>query len=427
MESFANENGMYILYRQKDWFLPCAGSVRAGLPRAGGVKVEFSVSEEERRFRDEVRTWIEENKPREKRPDEGPEMRDFDTSWQRRQYEGGWAGISWPQEYGGRGLGLTEQLIWYEEYARANAPWIGSIFVGLNHGGPTLIARGSEEQKSRYLPAILRGEEIWCQGFSEPNAGSDLAGIRTRAEIDGDDLVVNGQKIWTSFAYVADFQELLVRTDPAAPKHKGITWAVCDMRSKGIEIRRIRAMSGRSEFAEVFYNDVRVPLKNVVGEINDGWSVAMSTLGFERGTAFISAQVEMTEQLERLVRLAETTPDRNGKPAIRSERIGHMLARLRAEVNALRAMTHMSVSRARRGDAPGPRGSVIRLYFSGIHIRMAQLAREIVGDGLFAADGDERHWAFEYFACFRSTIAAGTSEIQRNIIGERLLGLPKGS
>lgn len=349
----------------------------------------------------------------------------FDTEWQRKQFEGGWAGISWPKEYGGRGLSLVEQLIWHEEYARAHAPWVGSCFVGLNHGGPTLIARGREEQKVRHLPSILRGDEIWCQGFSEPGAGSDLASLRTRGVIEGDELVVNGQKIWTSFAPVADFQELLVRTDPAAPKHKGITWVICDMTAPGIEIREIRAMSGKRQFAEVFYDNVRIPLSNVVGEINDGWSVAMSTLGFERGTAFMSEQVELAEKLESLVELARGTVGPDGRrPAIADDEIAGKLSVLRAEVNGLRAMTYMTVSRARSGPLDS-RSSITRLFFAEIQKRMRRLALDIVGDEFFEPDSFGRTWPFQYYDGFRYTIAAGTSEVQRNIIGERVLGLPR--
>lgn len=386
--------------------------------------MEFTVTGEMASFRDEVRTWLEENKPSERRPVDGPEMREFDTGWQRRQYDGGWAGIAWPTEYGGRGLGLTEQLIWYEEYARAGAPAPGSMFVALNHGGPTLIARGTEAQKSFHLPLILRGDAVWCQGFSEPNAGSDLAALNTRAHVEGDHLVVNGQKIWTSFAQHSRYQELLVRTDPTSAKHKGITWAICDMTTPGIEIRPIRTMSGRYAFAEVFYTDVRIPLENVVGEINDGWSVAMATLGFERGTAFMSAQVELSMRVERLIELARTTRRPGGGNAIDDDGMSSALARLRADVTALRAITYLTVSRARRAPLDS-RASITKLFHSEIQKRIQRLAVEILGDGIFAGEGVEKIWTFDYYDTFWATIAAGTSEVQRNIIGERVLGLPR--
>src|SRR5579875_882482 len=227
-------------------------------------------------------------------------------------YDAGWAGIAWPKAYGGRGATLMEQLIWFEEYARADAPDLSTLFVGLNHDGPTLMACGTEAQKAYHLPRILRGEVVWCQGFSEPNAGSDLAALQTRAVIDGDHLVVTGQKIWTSFGHVAEFQELLVRTDPEAPKHKGITWVICEMNRPGIEIRPIKTLAGNSDFCEVFYDGVRIPLANVVGRLNDGWRVAMATLSFERGTAFVPEQVRLARRVEELAELARTVPGPRG-------------------------------------------------------------------------------------------------------------------
>ncbi|MDT5266648.1 MAG: hypothetical protein QOI90_3274, partial [Mycobacterium sp.] len=242
-------------------------------------------------FRDQVRTWLDENKPTEPRPRDDAGIREYDLAWQRTQWEGGWAGIAWPEAYGGKGLTLLPQLIWYEEYAARGFPGIDACFVGNSHAGPTLITRATDGQKSFHLPKILRGEVIWCQGFSEPDAGSDLAALRTKAVIDGEHLVVSGQKLWTSFATVADYQELLVRTDNTGSKHKGITWVICDMSTPGIDIRPIETIEGGSEFCEVFYDDVRIPLGNVVGNVGEGWSVAMATLSFERGTAFTANQV----------------------------------------------------------------------------------------------------------------------------------------
>ena len=219
------------------------------------------LSKEDVDFREEARTWLRANVPPETRPVPATDARDYDLAWQRTLYDAGWAGIAWPEEYGGKGLSLLRQMLWYEENARVRAPHVGVCFVGLNHGGPTLIAEGSDRQKQEHLPLILRGEVVWCQGFSEPDAGSDLASLRTRAVLDGDHLVVTGQKVWTSYANVADYQELLVRTDPAAPKHAGITWVVCDMRSPGVEIRPITTMAGDDNFCEVFYTDVRIPVR----------------------------------------------------------------------------------------------------------------------------------------------------------------------
>jgi alkylation response protein AidB-like acyl-CoA dehydrogenase len=385
--------------------------------------MDLNFSPADREFREEVRTWLHEHGPKEPRPKGGQVMREFDLAWQRTQFEGGWAGIAWPQEYGGRGMSLTQQLIWHEEYALVRAPDVGSNFVGLNHGGPTLIARASDEQKSFHLPKILRGESVWCQGFSEPDAGSDLAALKTSAVVDGDELVVTGQKIWTSFAEVADYQELLVRTDRTLGKHKGITWVIADMKTPGIEVRPIRTIVRDNHFAEVFYNEARIPLSNIVGQLHDGWSVAMSTLGFERGTAFMSRQVAMSQQVERLVELARERVGPSGRPLIDDEHVAYRLADVRAEVAALRAMTIAVVSRNARVDVPGPEGSMIKLYFSSVMQELGRLAIDLVGPDALVFD--RLGWTWQYMHSFASTIGGGTSEIQRNIIGERVLGLPR--
>ncbi len=368
--------------------------------------MDLDLTADELAFRDEVRTWLRENVPREPRPTDGPEMRPYDLAWQAKQYEGGWAGISWPRAYGGRGLSLVQQMIWHEEYALAGAPYIGTCFVGINHAGPTLIARADEDQKSFHLPKILRGEVVWCQGFSEPDAGSDLASLQTRAEIDGDELVVTGQKIWTSYADDAEYQELLVRTNRDVPKHKGITWVICDMRLPGIDIRPIKTMAHTHHFCEVFYDEVRIPLANVVGDINDGWSVAMSTLSFERGTAFMAEQVEMSRTVEELIEVAaETTGPDGRRPAIDDDEIARRLAEARAEIAALRAMTYAGISRNARQAAPGPEGSIIRLYHGEANQRLYRLAMDILGlDGLHhVMVGRKGGWSGTYLRVFAST------------------------
>jgi alkylation response protein AidB-like acyl-CoA dehydrogenase len=390
------------------------------------VDLDFTV--EQRDFRQEVRTWLAEHKPAGPRPDDAAGIRDYDTGWQRTQHEGGWAGIAWPKEYGGRGLSLLEQLIWYEEYGRAGLPSMDSMFVGLNHAGPTLILRGTSEQKAAHLPAILTGDAVWCQGFSEPGAGSDLASLRTRATIDGDDLVVSGQKIWTSSANVADWQELLVRTDPAASRHRGITWVICDMHAPGIDVRPIESMDREREFCEVFYDDVKIPLSNVVGEVNDGWSVAMSTLSFERGTAFTAGQVRLASTVEALISLAAQRPGPLGRgTALADAELATRLATARAEVAALRAMTYAAISRGARQQTPGPEGSIVKLYFSELEKRIARLSMDLLGpDSLrFVSKWLPGGWTGDYLRSFASTIGGGTSEIQRNIIGERVLLLPR--
>jgi len=379
------------------------------------VEIRFSPAEEA--FRAEARAWLEANMPRTPRPADLRARADYDLGWQRRMHDAGWAGIAWPRAYGGRGATLMEQLIWYEEYARAGAPDISTLFVGLNHAGPTLIACGSEAQKAYHLPRILRGDVIWCQGFSEPNAGSDLASLQTRAVVDGDHLVVTGQKIWTSFAHIAEFQELLVRTDPEAPRHRGITWVICPMNTPGIEIRPITTLTGGSDFAEVFYDGVRVPLANVVGQLNDGWRVAMATLSFERGTAFLSEQVRIARRVDELVAVART----GGATA--DHEIARRLARAQAEVDAMRAMSYRSISLAARTGTPGAEASLIRLFFSELVQRLDLLTMDILGTA--GVTDPTSRTTVGYLAGLAQTIGGGTKDIQRNIIAERGLGLPR--
>ncbi len=389
--------------------------------------MHLAFAAEDELFRDEVRTWLSEHAPTERRPRDVAGMRAYDLAWQRQQYDAGWAGISWPVEFGGRGLSLTQQLIWHEEYARTGLPPIDARFVGLSHAGPTLIARANDAQRASYLPPILRGEVVWCQGFSEPEAGSDLASLRTRGEIDGDELVVTGQKIWTSFAAVADWQELLIRTNPDVPKHKGLTWVVCDMRTPGIDVRPIRTMDGGDDFAEVFYDDVRIPLANVVGGTDNGWSVAMSTLSFERGTAFTVSQVQLATSVERLIEMAKSRTSVDGRPVIADEALAKRLARARADCAALRALTYLSISRNARSAAPGPEGSMLKLQDGELNKRVLRLALDVLGPRSLAIphEEDETAWIDRQLWSYAASIGGGTSEIQRNIIAERVLGLPR--
>ncbi len=335
--------------------------------------------------------------------------------------------MSWPVEYGGRDLPLTRQLIWYEEYARTGLRPIDTRFVGLAHAGPTLMARATDEQRTYHLPRILRGDVVWCQGFSEPEAGSDLASLRTRAVVDGDQLVVTGQKIWTSFADVADWQELLVRTNTDVPKHKGITWVICDMRSPGIDIRPIRTIEGGADFNEVFYDEVRIPLANVVGGIDNGWSVAMSTLSFERGTAFTTSQVQLASSIESLIELARSRTSINGRPVITDGALADRLARARADCAALRALTYLGISKNLHSSEPGPEGSMMKLQYADLAKRVYRLGLEILGPRSLAIpdDEDDSTWVDRHLLAYSTSIGGGTSEIQRNIIGERVLGLPR--
>jgi len=381
--------------------------------------MDIGFSAEEMRFREQCRDWLHANIPAEIRPLDAADAIDFDKHWQRQLFDAGWAGINWPTDYGGRGLSIVQQVIWLEEYAKAHAPWIGANFVGINHGGPTLILNASEEQKAFHLPQILKGEAIWCQGFSEPGAGSDLAGIQTRGRIDGDELVINGSKIWTSFAHVADWQELVLRTEDGSRRHAGLSWVICDMHAPGITIRPIRKMSGQTEFAEVFYDDVRIPLNNVVGGLGNGWKVAMSTLSFERGTGFIADQVKQSEEISELISKARA----NGM--INNDHIADQLAQMRAEVAALRAMTYRNISEVVRTGQPGPEASIIRLFTAELGQRLERMAVLLLGEVILDFAYGDDNAVHDYLRGFASTIAGGTAQIQRDIIGERLLGLPK--
>ena len=377
--------------------------------------MDLRYSDRELAFRDELRAWLAEalpTLPPKPEAEDWPARREYDTTWQRMLHDAGYAGIDWPEEFGGRGATPTEQLIFLEETEAAGAPYVGVNFVGLLHAGPTLVAEATDGQRARHLPRILRGDEVWCQGFSEPGAGSDLASLRTRAVRDGDHYVVTGQKIWTSFAQVADHCELLVRTDPDAPKHRGITWLIMPMDLPGIEVRPLRTIAGSSEFAELFLDGVRIPVENRVGEENDGWRVAMVTFSFERGTAFVGDLLRTREQLGRLAREA---------PHDVSTR--RELGRIAAELDALWALTRRNVTQAERGGGvPGLGGSVFKLSYSETRSRMGDLALRILGpDGLSLEDDHVRAWV----QSMSITIAAGTSQIQRNIVAERILGLPK--
>ena len=388
---------------------------------------------EEQAFRQDLRAWLDETLPT--LPPEPPfedwtAKRAYDTGWQRRLFDAGYAGISWPTEYGGRGATPSEELIFLEETERAGAPYVGCNFVSTLHAGPTIAAEGTPEQRARYLPPILRGENVWCQGFSEPEAGSDLASLRTRAVRDGDDYVVSGQKIWTSHAQIADFCELLVRTDPDAPKHRGITWIVMPMDSPGIDVRPMRTLTGESEFSEMFLDEVRIPAANVVGAENDGWRVAMVTFSFERGTAFVSELLGSMRLLADLVEIARKTPLGAGT-AWDDTGIRQELTVVAAELDAQWALTKRNVSRAARHGSPGVGGSVFKLAYHETRERMGEVALRILGrarlalgdpTGLSARHLDHVH---QRLYALSLSIAAGTAQIQRNIVGERLLGLPK--
>jgi hypothetical protein len=393
--------------------------------------VDLRYSESDERMRRELRAWLADAVPAHGPPpprDDWDARRAWDTGWQRKLFDAGWAGIHWPREYGGRGASLTEELVYYEETARAGAPYVGMNFVGVRHGGPTLIAEGTDEQKARHLPRILRGEEVWCQGFSEPQAGSDLAALRTSAVRDGDDYVVSGHKIWTSFAQKADFCELLVRTDPNAPKHRGITWLILPMDRSGIEIRPLPTLLGETDFSEVFLEGVRVPVANRVGEENDGWRVTNVTLRFERGTAFASDVIELQRLLGDLARLARRIT-RDGAAAWEDRALRLEIGHLAAEVDAIWALVKHSVSEIAKTGVPGLGGSVVKLAFTEVNQRIHELGVRLLGRAALSREDvaglPVQRIVERYLNTLALTIAAGSSQIQRNILAERVLGLPR--
>lgn len=395
--------------------------------------MDLTYSDADEAFRAELRRWLDVQVPEHGPspiPGDWTARRAYDTAWQRKLYDAGFAGVHWPKEFGGQGLPVTQQLVYLEEYARANAPYISVNFVGMMHAGPTLIAEGTDVQRAFHLPRILRGESVWCQGFSEPEAGSDLASLRTRAVREGDEYVVNGQKIWSTRAHVADYGELLVRTDPDARKHRGITWLILDMHQPGVEVRPMRTIDGESHFCEVFLTDARVPVSNRVGDENDGWRVTNVTLRFERGTAFAQHIITLRSQLRDLVRMAQRIPADVGTawddPALRSH-----VGRLEANMEGLWRMTQHGITEADATGMPSPSGSAVKLRFSELSQELSELAMRVLGrlgtggvriDGIDAVEAARAYlWSLQY------TIAAGTSQIQRNLIAERILGMPRST
>lgn len=391
-------------------------------------------------FRAEVRDWLESALSGQYahvrgRGGPGDEHALFDErhDWEKHLASAGWTCLSWPTEYGGRGLTLLEQVIFYEEYARAQGPGrLGHIGEGL--AGPTIIAFGTEDQKQRFLPRIASGEDLWCQGYSEPNAGSDLANVATRAVRDGDDWVLEGQKVWTSLAHVSDWCFVIARTDPdAVPKHRGLSYLLVPMRQDGIEMRPIVQLTGTSEFNEVFFDGARTPVANTVGEVNGGWKVAMGTLAFERGASTLGQQLNFANELDAVIDAAR----RNGRidePALR-QRIVDAWAGLKImRYNTLRMLSGM-----RTDGTLAPEATIAKLYWASWHRDLGELAMDVLGpEGQVCAepggpDHDEHAPANYqltplqkmYLFTRSDTIYAGSNQIQRNIIGERALGLPK--
>ena len=389
--------------------------------------MDLNLTPNEQKFRDEFRGWLKANVPPKWTGATTGEDREAYTeylrSWQRTLFEGGWAGISWPKKFGGRGVTLMEQALFQEELALADAPHLLGT-IGLSLVGPTIIALGTEEQKARYLPKILSGEEIWCQGFSEPNAGSDLAALGTKARMDGDDFVVSGQKIWTSFAQIADWCLLLVRTDSEVPKHKGITCLLADMHASGVSVRPLRMMSGDSGFNEVFFSDVRIAKSQILGKINEGWSTAIAALMNERANLGTGVQVLFRRALTALIAQSHRV-ERNGKPATEDPMVRQTLAQAYLELEILRLNTNRALTSLSKTGVPGAEGSTLKVYWSEMNQRMQQSAQEILGPYGQLSEFDNGQWQYSYLRSRGNTIEAGTSEIQRNIIAERVLGLPK--
>ncbi|MEM7412738.1 MAG: acyl-CoA dehydrogenase family protein [Myxococcota bacterium] len=392
--------------------------------------MDLRYSESDEAFRKELRSWLDSEVPAHGRPPsehDWPARREYDTAWQRKLYEAGYAGINWPKEFGGRDASLTEQLVYYEEIARANAPYVGVNFVGLLHGGPTLMSEGTPEQREKHIGPIIRGEEVWCQGFSEPSAGSDLAALKTKAELDGDHYVVSGHKIWTSFAQVSDYCELLVRTNPEE-KHRGITWLAMPMDLEGIEIRPLPTIVGSSEFSELFLENVRVPVSCRIGKENDGWRVTNVTLSFERGTAFASDIYQLQESLRELTRLAKVLT-RDDAVAWEDRTLRRDVGHLAAELDGLWALVKYMVSEAGKTGVPGLTGSCVKLYYTELKQRLGDLSLRLLGRASLSRDDvggmASETIVYEALQSLSMTIAGGTSQIQRNIISERVLGLPR--
>ncbi len=396
--------------------------------------MDFEYSSVHEAFRKELRGWLAANLPADLCLDDPADDRvasDRETferrrAWQKTMHAARWVGITWPTEYGGRGAGLIERVIWDEEYAAARAPVLPGN-MGLNLVGPTIIHWGTEEQKRRHLPAILNADEIWCQGFSEPGAGSDLASLRTRAVDEGDHFVVNGQKVWTSGAHFAQWIILLVRTSPDAPKHQGISCLLVPMTTPGITVRPLVLMTGHHHFNEVFFTDVVVPKTNLLGPLNQGWKVSTTTLMYERHSAGARGHVA---QVARLIALAKRVP-LDGRPAWEHPSVRQRLAQLAIDCEAFKYTRLRNLTRQLRGEPPGPEGSVLKVFGSELGVRISDAAGELLGMHALVNEGSELvpdapRWFNRVLAARQYTISAGTSEIQRNILGERVLGLPKG-
>jgi alkylation response protein AidB-like acyl-CoA dehydrogenase len=398
--------------------------------------MDFSLTPEQEAFRERVRSWLDQNIPRDwMRRARGssevprPEAYQLLREWQRRLYDAGFIGVTWPKESGGQGLSFLEEMILQQEMALSKAPPILNI-LGVGMAGPTIIACGTEEQRRRYPPKILSAEEIWCQGYSEPNAGSDLASLQTRAVKDGDHWVINGQKVWTSLAHIADWMMLLARTDPDAPKHAGITYFLLDMALPGVTVKPLRQITGDAEFNEVFFDNVRVHESQVLGGVGNGWSVGLTTLMYERLALGFGLQVRLRIALDGLVEMARHV-EKSGRPTTKDAVLRQKIAQLWIETESLKYTGARAITRLLRGELPGPEASAGKMVWVDVHQRIQELAMEIEGPYAQLVAGSDRAvdngvWQYSFLRSRANSIEGGTTEIQKNIIGERVLGLPKG-
>ena len=376
--------------------------------------MDLTLSPQEQAFRDELRDWLEQNNPGQE-PDGEQDMFVFRRAWQKKLHEAGYAGLSWPKEYGGRGATLIEQAIFNEEMARQKAPGLANV-LGLVMGGPVVIAHGTPEQKQRFLTPILSAEEIWCQGFSEPESGSDLASLKTKAVKAGGGWKITGQKVWTTYAHEAKWCMLVARTDPDAPKHKGLTYFLMDMEQEEVQVRPLVQITGESEFNEIFMEEAYVPDDNVVGEPGQGWNVAITTLMNERaGLAFGSAvaiKLALGDLME-LVRERGLDED----PVIR-QRVGQLFI----EAETLRLNAYRGLTSQMKHGIPGPEGSLPKWQWSDINQALTELAMDVRGP---EAPVKDDKWTYRFLRARANSIEGGTTEILKNIIAERVLGLPR--
>jgi len=398
--------------------------------------MDFNYSPEEEAFRKEVRDWLEENMQELPKwygnPDvPGPESdseesHQFTIWWHRKLYDAGYVGLPWPKEYGGRGATVMEQVVFNEELAKHRAPGPTNV-IGIGWCGPTIMAVGTEEQKKRFLHKILTAEDIWCQAFSEPEAGSDLAGIQTRAVRDGDDYIINGQKVWTSGARWADWAILLTKTDLEAPRHRGMSYFLLDMHTPGVTVRPLKQITGGSDFNELFLDDVRIPASLMVGEENKGWYVAMGTLDFERSGA--GASISRENNIKDIIRMAKKM-ERNGQPLSKDPEIRQKLAQFYIEVNVARYLGLRNLTHQLRGERPGPEGAVGHVFDAEFNLRLQDFMTQLLGPYHQLLKGskyavNQGRWASSWIGMRGTTIGTGTLEIQKNVIAQRALGLPR--